>query len=117
MFRIYYYIFGLDGIPRYVYWSELLKLKLSKEKTSFLPLGWNFDTMNREGFDECVKMDAKEIYDKYQCPAYVFVEHERDNYITSGPLTEDDYNAVRLSNRFDRLVDDEYQKWLKSARQ
>ena len=122
MFRIYYYILGLDGKERYVFSREpfiLGHLKLSKEKTSFDCFGWEYRVINGVffDFDEYIKQDAKHIYDAYKCPAYVTVEYQGNSSDTADQIIDNNYKAVVKTDWFNHLFRDEYQKWLKSARQ
>ncbi len=120
MFRIYYYIFGLDRKIRYVSAADLCftgRFKLSKEKTSFHPFGWLFSTINCKDFDDCVKQDAKEIYETYKCPAYATVEYQENSSDTGNQIIDNNDKAVVKTDHFNHLFRDEYQKWLKSARQ
>lgn len=122
MFRIYYYIFGLDRKVRYVYVEGPFitgHLKLSKEKTSFEFFGWEYGIINGAyfNFDEYIKRDAKNIYERYKCPAYVEVDYQGDSSDTADQIIDNNYKAVVKALHFNHLFRDEYQNWLKNARQ
>lgn len=118
MFRLFYYIFGLDGKKRWVVMSAtsfnddfLVKIQLP-----YHSFGWLYNTINTSDFTDVVKQDVKQLTNKYKVRVYCDVEYNPPEHTTQSLVDAMKQVALAKSELFDYYARIEYLDYKKLAR-